>query len=261
MNEVATQTVVIHKEYKMNNVLKREVIVASIIESLNASNFGKHKNWQPLSQGSGRYIIGETSTNYPIAVVWNPEEGDYAGTLTMAIHKEIIEESKSLGFDKHVIIYCTVNAGPNGSPSYIVRPFNDELCRNIIEWRASIDMNPKERHKCEYDECIWLLQELYEIQESFNTQHFNKVDEDTLKRLAQELVSHALRIYKHMDTFKFNPLDDHNCCEEAIEAYLSVVKHFDIPGFFSKKMTAEEKRIQLLKQLNTENFYPQIEQF
>lgn len=47
--------------------------------------------------------------------------------LTMAICKEMLEECKALGLKKPMHIWCSVNAGPNGSTSYIPHIMSIEM--------------------------------------------------------------------------------------------------------------------------------------
>jgi adenine-specific DNA-methyltransferase len=74
-----------------------------------------------------KYVIGRDSNNNAIALVWDPKKGAERGHLTMKIHKEILNEVKALKLKKPVFIYGSVNAGPNGSPSYSFRQIPDEI--------------------------------------------------------------------------------------------------------------------------------------
>lgn len=61
------------------------------------------------------HIIGRTKDYCAIALVNGP--------LTMEIHKEIMEDAKAFWLGRPVHIYATVNAGPNGSKSYVFHQF------------------------------------------------------------------------------------------------------------------------------------------
>ena len=74
-----------------------------------------------------KHVIGKDINNNAIALVWDPDKGAERGHLTMKIHKEILEEVKALKLNKPVFIYASVNAGPNGSPSYMFRQIPDEI--------------------------------------------------------------------------------------------------------------------------------------
>lgn len=71
------------------------------------------------------YVIGRTAAGNPVALVWKGVEDS---TLTMAVHKQILEESKDLGLrSRPVYIYGAVNSGPNGSPSYTFHQIPDGI--------------------------------------------------------------------------------------------------------------------------------------
>lgn len=74
-----------------------------------------------------KHIIGCDARGNAIALVWDPSKGDASGHLTMKIHREILAEVKALKLKKPVIIYGSVNAGPNGSASYEFRQIPDEI--------------------------------------------------------------------------------------------------------------------------------------
>lgn len=74
-----------------------------------------------------KYVIGKDVNGNAIALVWDPEKGVSRGHLTMKVHKEILKEVKLLKLNKPVYIYASVNAGPNGSPSYMFRQIPDEI--------------------------------------------------------------------------------------------------------------------------------------
>ena len=61
-----------------------------------------------------KYVIG-SYRNKAVALTRGPNH-----YLTMRIHREILEEAKSLNLKKPVKIFASVNAGPNGSNSYII---------------------------------------------------------------------------------------------------------------------------------------------
>lgn len=79
----------------------------------------------------GKWIYGaHAKTNQAYACVLNKHNPE--GYLTMTIHKEILEEATQLGLEKPMVIYGMVNAGPNGSKSYIFESIIDEYGKSII---------------------------------------------------------------------------------------------------------------------------------
>jgi adenine-specific DNA-methyltransferase len=79
------------------------------------------------AEKSTKYIIGYDAHGRGIALVWDPAKGDNGGHLTMKIHREILAEAKILKLKKPILIYGSVNAGPNGSTSYEFRQIPDEI--------------------------------------------------------------------------------------------------------------------------------------
>ena len=67
-----------------------------------------------------KFLIGSTEDGYGLVLVWDESAGDEAGVLTMELFSEILNAAKEVGITKRPIyIHATVNAGPNGSPSYV----------------------------------------------------------------------------------------------------------------------------------------------
>jgi len=77
--------------------------------------------------GGDGYVIGKTASGTAIALIWDISEGEDHGVLTREKHLEIMKEAASYGLKKPVYIYGTVNAGPNGSPSYYFNQIPDEI--------------------------------------------------------------------------------------------------------------------------------------
>lgn len=94
---------------------------------INANGFKELNKMVTLASTpvQGKWVIGKKADDTAIMNAWNMDNPK--GYLTMEIHKEMLEEAKSLGLKKPMVIWGLVNAGPNGSKSYVFEQFSDRL--------------------------------------------------------------------------------------------------------------------------------------
>jgi adenine-specific DNA-methyltransferase len=74
-----------------------------------------------------KYVVGQDKDGKAIALVWDINKGTEQGCLTREIYRDIMAEVKTFKMKKPVFIYGSVNAGPNGSPSYTFMQIPDEI--------------------------------------------------------------------------------------------------------------------------------------
>lgn len=81
---------------------------------------GTIRTFSPIKS---KYVIGKLRSGRAIALTY--KRNGYC--LTMKSHKAILEEVKQLNLKKPVIIYGSVNAGPNGSQSYVFEQLQENI--------------------------------------------------------------------------------------------------------------------------------------
>lgn len=85
---------------------------------------------------TAKYVVGHDKDGKAIALVWDLGKETEQGYLTKEIYREIIEEVKAFKMKKPVFIYGSVNAGPNGSPSYNFMQIPDEILAALVSLAA-----------------------------------------------------------------------------------------------------------------------------